>query len=249
MQGGVPQVRDSCQKTGENQYRNWLLAALTPAELALLGPLACKPFDIGYTAIHAHIPAEYFWFLEGGFFSIQRPASNGHGAEIGYVGNNGCFAVQSNLTREAFGLNFVAQRSGSAWLARLSNVQKALEIDGNMRLRKLFRDAAYMAMRMMAISVICYRWHSEEQRIIRRVLAMTRDDPQIELTHEFFGDMVAASRETVGKTIRRLADDGLIRYGRGWVEVLDWQALASRTCECFEEIERVRADRDRLRRD
>jgi Mn-dependent DtxR family transcriptional regulator len=53
------------------------------------------------------------------------------------------------------------------------------------------------------------------------------------MTQELMANMLGVRREGVTEAARRLQQDGLIRYLRGHISVLDRRGLEKRTCECY----------------
>jgi len=76
---------------------------------------------------------------------------------------------------------------------------------------------------------------SVEQRVARALLSLSRPDPMegglagrpVTLTHEEFAQLLGTRRPTASATLARLAAAGLIRSGRGRIEVLDRAGLAA----------------------
>jgi Mn-dependent DtxR family transcriptional regulator len=50
--------------------------------------------------------------------------------------------------------------------------------------------------------------------------------------------MLGVRRASVTETAKRLQDDGVIRYTRGLIEVLDRKALEVQVCECYRVVKR-----------
>ena len=63
------------------------------------------------------------------------------------------------------------------------------------------------------------------------------------LTHEQMANLLGVRREGVTEAASRLQRQGLIRYSRGRIEVLDRPGLEQGTCECYRVI---KTEYDRL---
>jgi Mn-dependent DtxR family transcriptional regulator len=89
-------------------------------------------------------------------------------------------------------------------------------------------------------SVACNAFHAIEARCCRWLL--TAQDraggEEISLTQEYLAEMLGVQRTTVSAVARALQDQGLIRYRRGTIRILDRDAVESRACECYEAVER-----------
>ena len=53
------------------------------------------------------------------------------------------------------------------------------------------------------------------------------------MTQELIANMLGVRREGVTQAAFKLQTAGLIRYARGYIEVLDRPGLETRTCECY----------------
>ena len=91
--------------------------------------------------------------------------------------------------------------------------------------RVLFRyHMAFIAQIMQ--SVACNGLHTVQERCCRWLLALPGplDDAEVVITHEFLAQMLGVRRATMTDVLRPLQDEGLIRYRRGIVAVLDRRA-------------------------
>jgi DNA-binding transcriptional regulator YhcF (GntR family) len=65
---------------------------------------------------------------------------------------------------------------------------------------------------------------------------MTHDRTDAEtlpLTQEYLAIMVGVQRTTVTAAATELKNEGLIRYQRGVIRILDREGLEARACECY----------------
>jgi CRP-like cAMP-binding protein len=87
--------------------------------------------------------------------------------------------------------------------------------------------------------------HPADERCARW-LVMTHDrvgSDEFELTQEFLAQMLGVRRATVSEVANALQSEGVIRYSRGTISILNRDALADRSCECYRII---RDEYDRL---
>jgi Mn-dependent DtxR family transcriptional regulator len=59
---------------------------------------------------------------------------------------------------------------------------------------------------------------------------------ELRMTQELIANMLGVRREGVTEAALKLQRDGLIRYSRGHITVLDRAGLEARTCECYEVV-------------
>lgn len=97
----------------------------------------------------------------------------------------------------------------------------------------------------MAQTSVCNRHHTVENAFSRfLLLALDRSEgDQLLLTHEKVANLLGVRREGVSKAAMRLQRQGLIRYARGHILVLDRIGMEANTCECYKSI---KTEYDRL---
>lgn len=91
----------------------------------------------------------------------------------------------------------------------------------------------------MMQSVACNALHSIEARCCRWLLA-THDRvgaSVIPLTQEALSEMLGVRRTTVTGVAKALQGKGVIRYGRGRLEILDRLSMQKMACECYSAVE------------
>ena len=100
---------------------------------------------------------------------------------------------------------------------------------------KLLLRYAQAVIAQVAQTAVCNRYHSIDQQLCRRLLLGLDRLPtdELELTQEGAANLLGVRREGVTVAAHKLQQDGLIRYSRGHIVVLDRQRLEQRTCECY----------------
>ncbi len=85
------------------------------------------------------------------------------------------------------------------------------------------------------MSAVCNRDHSLDQQLCRwLLLSLGRlEGDELLMTQELIANMLGVRREGVTEAALRLQKQGLIRYTRGHIKVLDRPGLEERTCECY----------------
>jgi CRP-like cAMP-binding protein len=84
----------------------------------------------------------------------------------------------------------------------------------------------------------CNRLHQLNERLVRWLLLVcdrVRSN-QLPLTHEFISKMLSLRRAGMTEAANRLQQEGLIRYNRGRVTILNRQKLEAASCSCYEII-------------
>jgi CRP-like cAMP-binding protein len=100
------------------------------------------------------------------------------------------------------------------------------------------RRYALSFMTMASQGGACNRLHPIEQRAARWLLMVNDrvDRNPFELTHEFFGMMLGASRPSVTLVASKLRAAGAIDYQRGRITILDRGMLEGIACGCYDTI-------------
>jgi len=90
-------------------------------------------------------------------------------------------------------------------------------------------------------SVACNALHGSEPRLARWILqSQDRLNMRVlPLTQDYLAIMLGVQRTTVSAAASQLRDEGLIRYSRGQLEILDRPALEARSCECYAAVKRI----------
>ena len=90
-------------------------------------------------------------------------------------------------------------------------------------------------------SVACNALHAPELRLARWILqSQDRLNMRVlPLTQDYLAIMLDVQRTTVSAAASQLKDEGLIRYSRGQLEILDRPALEARSCECYDAVKQM----------
>src|SRR5690606_25847025 len=90
----------------------------------------------------------------------------------------------------------------------------------------------------------CNAQHRLDERLARWLLTIhdRADADRFALTQSDIAGMLGVRRATVSEVGSVLQDKGLIRRGRGWVEVLDRRALEQASCGCYAAMRGVMKD-------
>jgi len=102
-------------------------------------------------------------------------------------------------------------------------------------LSTLLRRFSYSMMLQVWQSAMCFRCHSVEERIVRRLL-MTSDRigaNEFQMTHDFLSNMIGVRREAISVAAGLLRKKDLITYSRGHIRIIDRLALEATACKCY----------------
>jgi CRP-like cAMP-binding protein len=182
---------------------------------------------------NASEPIEFVHFIESGVGSLVLTMANGQAAEVGTIGNEGFVGLPVLLGDDRAPTSVYIQVPGVGLRMEAEMFRAELERSGPMRATMLRYAHAFF--NQVAQSSACAALHTLEQRCCRWML-MTSDRMQSDeflLTQEFLAMMLGVRRAGVSVAAAGLQRDGLIRYRRGNVTVIDRRGLEERSCECY----------------
>jgi CRP-like cAMP-binding protein len=217
--------------------QNLLLGALPEEEFEALAP-CLEPVALAARErlYSPGTPAAHAWFPGTAIISLQQALESRPGSEVALVGREGMVGLVAVLgdmpsTRQA-----CVHCAGHGW--RLPAARLREHFDASPALRALLLRHAQGLMAQIAQNGVCYRLHSVEQQVSRRLL-MSMDrlgSREIPITHEALAGALGVRREAVTLAACRLLADGLLQGGRGRIVVVDRDGLERRACECYQTL-------------
>lgn len=107
--------------------------------------------------------------------------------------------------------------------------------DDSIVLRRLILRSMGHALRQIAGSGVCNRFHSQRQRVARWLVVITGKTGQMSLpiTHEQLAHMVGGPRHAVTELIAEFRGLGILQHARGSIEILERDRLAAIACDCY----------------
>ena len=175
---------------------------------------------------HVHVPT-------GGFVSILTSVPNGGQLEVALVGNEGMVGIPIVMGVAVSQAHAQVQGAGPA--LRMSAARMRREIGASAALRKIMGNYLYARFGQLARAAGCNRFHLVESRLARWLL-MTSDRAHSEtfnITHGFLASMLGVRRVGVTTAASALKRMKLIRYQRGYLEILDRAGLEKVACGCY----------------
>jgi CRP-like cAMP-binding protein len=214
--------------------RNRLLAALPPADLALLTPhLKDFPLEQGDVLQEQSDRIDQVYFPHEGMISMLAVMQQGEAIETATIGREGAVGSLAGLGPRRSHTRAVVQVAGTA--SRIPAGRFCKAADESQAIRDSIVRYGEMLLIQVQQTAACNALHDVEERLSRWLLqARDRVDGNIiRLTHEFLSQMLGVRRPTVTVVARMLQDAGLIRYHRGHIEIVDRSGLEARACECY----------------
>lgn len=175
----------------------------------------------------------YVYFPTVGFVSLVTSHKGRPALEVGMVGREGMLGAQLVLGVETVPLHAVVQGAGAAW--RIGAAEFSRELARNSTLQRGLNRYLYVTMTQLASAAFCLRFHQIGQRLARWLL-MTQDrahSDRFYITHEFLAYMLGVRRGGITTAACVLQREGLIKYRRGEIQVLNRRGLRASACSCY----------------
>jgi len=188
----------------------------------------------------------FVYFPTTAIVSLQYLLADGSPTEIGVVGNDGFIGISLLMGGGSALTRAVVRSAGQCLCLRAPAMMNEFKRDAATRLPFLRYTQALIA--QMAQTAVCNRHHSIPQQLCRwLLLGLDRSTGnELMVTQDLIAQMLGVRREGITMAAGRLQDDGLIRYVRGHIHVLDRAGLEQGACECYSNVEKeyVRLMRD-----
>ena len=220
--------------TGKPRARNRLLDALSDADYDLLAehlrPQEMKLHDVLY---EAEDEVDTVWFPETGMASVISVMLDGDMIETAVIGREGCVGLTEACGSGVTFSRVIVQGPGRFWRAPTGAWRDAFGRSSNLRI--LVHDHLELMMTEARQVIACRNLHAVEQRLAWWLLECQDrlGDGRLPLTQEFLAVMLGVQRTTVTEHASQLQEEGLIRYRRGLIELVDRHRLEERACECY----------------
>lgn len=214
--------------------QNKILSVLPDREMNVLAPhferIALSPGNMIYQAGDS---ISHIYFPNNGMISLLSVTEQGQTVEVGFTGFEGLIGTPILLGQNEMPYQALTQ----------SEVE-CLRVDAQTAL-KLFKECGvfhdvvlrYMALILKQLSqtCICNNFHKIEARLCRWLTVMCErsGNKRLLLTQEFLAHMLGVQRTSIGLIANSLQKNGIIRYRRGKVEIVNFDNLKNSTCECY----------------
>lgn len=221
--------------------RNRLLDLLPGTEserlLTDLKPITLKKKTVLYRAGET---VRRCYFPTSGIFSLlSATTAEGKTMQIAMVGSEGMIGVSNVLEIGVTPYEVMAQTDVEA--LEIESIVLKDEFNRGGKLHQVLLKYIYGLLCQISQAAVCHHFHTVEQRLACWLL-MNRDRAQgnsFPVTQEFLSALLGIPRTNVTMTAGTLQQAGLIRIGRGTIEITNEKCLEKVACDCYRTIKRV----------
>ncbi|MBA4805418.1 MAG: Crp/Fnr family transcriptional regulator [Brevundimonas sp.] len=213
---------------------NLWLGALSPDDRAGIEPhLEQRTFSQGQTLYDAGEEVDAVWFPLSGVVSLMTLLADDRMVETAVIGREGLVGVTCGPLNARASSRAIAQIDGAAACCPSEAFSEVLSESEDMR-SALSRFTESLLAQVQQ-NAACNAQHRLDERLARWLLAVhdRAGDDRFSLTQADIAGMLGVRRATVSEIGSDLEGKGLIRRGRGWVEVLDRPGLERAACGCY----------------
>jgi len=180
----------------------------------------------------------YVYFPTTAIVSLLYVLADGASAEIAVTGNEGLVGISLFMGGETTTSRAVVQSAGLGYRLRASVMKK--EFERGSELQHLLLRFTQALITQMTQTAVCNRHHEVDQQLCRwLLLSLDRlAGSELVMTQELMANMLGVKRGGVSEAAGKLQAEGLIRYNRGKISVIDRPRLEARVCECYRAVKK-----------
>lgn len=177
---------------------------------------------------------QYAYFINSGLASLLSITADGETIEVGNVGSEGVVGIPVLLRQPQTPHQIVVQVSGEALTVTADVLIQEFSKEGELKDRLLLYTHA-LATYMSQLGV-CNHFHTLDKRLCRWLLisSFQVQSQSFHLTHESLSQVLGTSRTGITMAANKLQKDGLIRYHRGEIIILDRDGMEALSCDCYQ---------------
>lgn len=216
---------------------NQLLATLPKAEYERIFPhLEPVTFLLGAPVYESGRQLKHIYFPTTCIISLLYMMENGTSAEIGVVGNEGVVGIALFMGGDTAPNRAIVQSAGTALKMKAQALRDEFIRAGEFQ-RSLLRYTQAL-ITQISQTAVCNRLHPIEQQLCRWLL-LSHDrlqSDELKMTQELIANMLGVRREGVTYAAGHLQAEGLIKYARGQITILNRKGLEATVCECYQVV-------------
>ncbi len=205
-----------------SRQRNRLLAALSPADLALLEPhLNSLAVAVRHEIERPNRRIESVYFMDAGIASVVAVQADETQVEVGLIGPEGMSGTAVVLGGDQSPHSTYIQVAGEAQWIKADQLRKAMKASNSLHALLLKYVQVFM---VQTTHTAIANARAQINRRLARWILMAQDRTAtkiLPLTHEFLALMLGVRRPGVTETLQSLKRQKLIETGRNQIVVLN----------------------------
>lgn len=180
-------------------------------------------------------PMVQVYFPYSGVISFLVPLKDGHLVQTGLVGRGGVVGALQALDRKVSPNRVVVQVTGRAAVVQAELFAEIVGMYPTLRSLLLSHEQLFLA--EVQQSAACNAVHTVQQRVCKWILRMNDlVGMNVALTQEVMAEMIGVRRTSVTGTAASLQAQGIIKYSRGQIQIVDIDRLRQSSCECYQTL-------------
>ena len=221
--------------TDHSPINNQILTRLSAQKYPrLFSSLKSVHLNAQQVLYHAEDDIRCVYFINHGMASLLSITADGDTIEVANVGNEGILGIPVLLRQVKMPHEVVVQVPGDAFTLNADVLKQEFEKEGELKDQLLSYTHA-LATYMSQLSV-CNHFHTLDKRLCRWLLITSHQvqSQSFHLTHESLSQVLGTARTGITMAATKLQREGLIRYHRGRITILDRVRMESNSCDCYQ---------------
>lgn len=217
-----------------DRHLNQLLGSLPAIEWRRIQPnLELMKLPFGEILCESDSRLRQAYFPTTSIISLMHVTAEGRSTEFASVGNEGLVGIGLFTGGSTTSNRVVVQNEGQAY--RLPGEILRTEFMRGGAMQYLLLRYTQARLTQIGQTAVCNRRHTIDQRLCRwLLLGFDRlASAELTMTHELLANTLGVRREGITEAALKLQANGLIRYYRARIELIDRAGLEAYSCECY----------------
>jgi CRP-like cAMP-binding protein len=217
--------------------QNELLASLlaSGAQSRLQPHVRTSHLQQGQVLAESLEPMAQVYFPYSGVISFLVPLKGGHLVQTGVVGRDGAVGALQALEGKVSPSRVIVQVPGRAAVVQAERLAEVVRDYPALRSLILSHEQFFLA--EVQQSAACNAVHTVRQRVCRWILRMNDlVGMNVAVTQDLLAGMIGVRRTTVSLAAASLKAEGIIKYRRGHIQIVDVERLKQSYCECYHSL-------------
>lgn len=214
---------------------NHILAALSAPEYRrLIEHLEPVQIIKGEILIEANTEIKSLYFITQGVVSLVSTMQDGSTTEVGLIGKEGIVGIPEFLGKGTTHSRAVVQIAGTAMQIKVEMLRE--EFNRSQSLSQILLNYHLNLFNQVSQTAACNNYHSVKQRTARWLLMLDDriDRKTFIMTQLLLSKMLGVRRSGVSEAANEFQQQGIIKYSRGYITILNRLALEAIACECYQ---------------